>query len=102
VSECLDVCKQHATHAMQVFLGTVMAAVLVVGGLFWWARHVRDDLADARAELSSLTIKLKHKPVIVHFRGKDYVRVVADSETSFTRRDGSEMGGRYAPVWHVR
>jgi len=73
-----------------------------VAGTLWWSHHIISGLAQDKADLLALDIKLKHTPVIVHFKGKDYVRVVPDSETGFTRGDGSEVSGRYAEVWHVR
>lgn len=63
---------------------------------------MKADLAEAQAELASLNTTLKHTPVIVDFRGKDYVRVVPDSETGFTRKDGTDAPGHYARVWPVR
>ena len=68
----------------------------------WWSHHITGDLAAAKTELPSLNIKLKHTPVIIHFHGKEFVRVLRDSEMSFTRGDGSDVPGRYSQVWHVR
>ena len=74
----------------------------MVAGTLWWSDHITCGLEQDKADLATLDIKLKHAPVIMHFHGKDYVRVVPDSETSFTRGDGSEVSGRYAEVWHIR
>jgi hypothetical protein len=93
---------QHALRTAQLFLGTVIACVLVAAGTWWWSNHIVTGLAQDRADLASLDTKLKHTPVIMHFKGKDYVRVVPDSETGFTRGDDSEVPGRYAEMWHVR
>jgi len=102
VESYMTQCAKQALRTSQLFLGTVIVAALIIGGTLWWSHHINSDLADAKAELASLNTKLKHKPVITHFHGKDYVRVVPDSETSFTRGDDSEVPGRYAEVWHVR
>lgn len=68
----------------------------------WWSHQIISGLAQDKADLAALDIKLKHAPVIVPFKDKDYVRIVPDSETGFTRGDGSEVPGRYSEVWHVR
>ncbi len=94
--------ERHALRTAQLFLGTVMVCALWVSGTLWWSHHVTRRLAEDRAELKVLDITLKHTPVIVHFQGKDFVRVVPSSETRFSRRDGSTVPGRYSEVWHVR
>ena len=75
---------------------------LLIADTLWWSRHIRNGLIDARAELSYLNVKLKHKPEFIHFHGRDYVRVVPESKTTFTRKDGSEEPGTYFRVWHAR
>lgn len=85
-----------ATHALRtatLFLGTVVATVLIVAGTLWWSHYITRDLAAARAELTSLNVRLKHKPVILHFHGKAFVRVVPKTETSFTRNNDSDVPG---------
>lgn len=94
--------ERHALRTAKLFLGTMVVSLLIVLGTLWWSHHVTSQLAEDRADLKVLDIKLKHKPVIVHFKGKDFVPVVPDSETGFTRGDGSEVPGRYAEIWHVR
>lgn len=93
---------QHALRTAKLFLGTVIACALFVVGTLWWSHHIISGLAQDKADLRALDTKLKHTPVIVHFKGKDYVRVVPDAETGFTRGDGGEVPGRYAEVWHVQ
>jgi len=102
INEYVTASATHATRTAKLFLGTVIASALIVAGTLWWSHHINGDLANAKAELASLSTKLKHKPVIVHFQGKDYVRVVPDSETGFTRGDDSGVPGRYSEVWHLR
>ncbi|MCB1826831.1 MAG: hypothetical protein KDH94_00300 [Coxiellaceae bacterium] len=94
--------EKHALRTAKLFLGTVIACALFVAGTLWWSHHIVNGLAQDKADLLALDIKLKHTPVIVHFKGKDYVRVIPGSETGFTRNDDSEVPGRYAEVWHVR
>lgn len=94
--------ERHALRTAKLFLGTVIACSLFVAGTLLWSHRIISGLAQDKADLRALDIKLKHTPVIVHFKGKDYVRVMPDSETGFTRGDGSEVPGRYAEVWHVR
>ena len=94
--------ERHALRTAQLFLGTVVTSLLIVVGILWWSHHITSALAQDKADLAALDIKLKHKPVIVHFHGKDFVRVVPDSETGFTRKDNSDVPGRYSQVWHVR
>jgi len=101
VNRYLTLSATHAERATHLFLSVVVAAVLFIAGLLWWSNHVTDDLVDARAELASLNIKLQHKPVIVNVHGKDFVRVVLETETTLTQGD-SDMPGRYSEVWHVR
>lgn len=95
-------CAKQGWRTTLLFCGAVMASVLIVAGTVWWSHHTRSNLADAKAELARLHTTLKHTPVIGHYHGKDYVRVVPGSETSFTRGDGHEVPERYAEVWHVR
>jgi len=92
---------QHALRTTHLFLGTVIACVLLIVGTFWWTHRIINGVAQDKVDLAALDTKLKHTPVIMHFRGKDYVRVVPDSETGFTR-GGDEVLGRYSEVWHVR
>ena len=94
--------EKHALRTAQLFLGTVIACALFVAGTLWWSHYIIIELTRDKADLAALDIKLKHTPLIVHFKGKDYVRVAPDSETGFTRGDGSEVPGRYAEVWHIR
>ena len=102
VRDYVDYSEKHALRTAKLFLGTVIACALFVAGTLWWSQHIISGLAQDKADLAALDTKLKHTPVIVHFKGKDYVRVVPDSETGFIRGDGSEVPGRYAQVWHVR
>jgi hypothetical protein len=94
--------EKHALGTAKLFLGTVIVCALFVAGTLWWSRHIVNELARAKADLAALDIKLKHKPVLVNFKGTDYVRVVPNSETGFTSVDGSDVSGQYAKVWHVR
>lgn len=102
VREYVAKSERHVLRTVQLFLGTVIVCALLVAGTLWWSHRVTSQLAEDRADLKALDIKLKHKPVIVHFQGKDFVRVVPDSETGFTRGNGSDVPGRYSQVWHVR
>ena len=83
-------------RAAKLFFGTVIVSAFIVAGTLWWSHHITGDLAAAKTELASLNIKLKHTPVIIHFHGKEFVRVLRDSEMSFTRGDGSDVPGRYS------
>jgi len=65
-------------------------------------QHITGALAQDKADVAALDTRLKHTPVIVHFKGKDYPRFIPDSETGFTRNDGSKVPGRYAEVRHLR
>lgn len=94
--------EKHVLKTAKLFLGTLIVCPLFITGTLWWSHHVISELAQDKADLVTLDTKLKHTPVSMHFEGKDYVRVVPDSETSFTRGDGSEVSGRYAKVWHLR
>ena len=94
--------EKHALRTAKLFLGTVIACALFVAGTLWWSHHIITGLVQDKADLAALDTKLKHTPVIVHFKGKDYVRIIPESETGFTRNDGSDVPGRYAQVWHVR
>jgi len=95
-------CSRYADNAKTFVLALVFTSLVIVVGTLWWAHHIRSDLVEARVELASLNIKLKHKPVIVHVGGKDFVRVVPKTETTLSRGDGSEVSGRYSQAWHVR
>lgn len=94
--------ESHALRTAKLFLGTVMACVVLMSGTLRWSHHLMSGLAQDKADLRALDIKLKHTPVIVHFKNKDYVRVLPHSETGFTRGDGSKVPGRYAEVWHAQ
>ena len=102
VNKYVNLCAKHATHTTQLFLGAIIAAVLIVASALLWSNHINNNLEDAKAELAGLNTKLKHTPVILHFKGKDCVRVIPDSETSFSHRNGDKVPGSYAKVWHVR
>lgn len=100
ISDYMAHCEKHAEHTRSIFMATVLACVIVIAGTFWWSYHINDNLADAKAELERLENKLKHTPDMESFKGKDYVRVVPDSETSFTDQYRDSIPGRYAEVWH--
>ena len=98
VNKYVNLCARHANHTTQLFLGAVIAAVLIVASTLWWSNHINNNLEDAKSELASLNPKLKHTPVILPFKGKDYVRIVPDSETSFSHQNGDNVPGRYAEI----
>ena len=92
----------HATRTAKLFLGTVLASVCIIAGTLWWSHHVTNHVKKDRAAFERLFYKtLKHKPLIKIFKGKEYVRVVPNSEKSFTNT-GSDVPVRYSKVWHVR
>lgn len=97
-----DYSAKHALRTVKLFLGTVIFCVLFIAGTLWWSNHIMKVIAQDKAYLAELDTKLKHTPVIMPFKGKDYVRVVPNSELSFTRSDGNKVPGRYSQVWHVR
>ena len=103
VAQYVDLCKKQATRSTAMLLYALVAAAFIIGGTIWWSHHVSSNLADAKAELSSLNTKLAHTPVVLHFEGKDFIRVIPDSETGFTRGDDNRhVSGRYAEVWHYK
>lgn len=102
VDKYVTLSAKHAARTTQLFLGTLVAVVLIVSGTFWWSHRINSDLTDAKTELARLNVTLQHKPVILHFQGNDYVRVVPDSEMGFTRGNHGEVPGRYAKMWHIR
>ena len=67
---------EHAKRSTWTFFIALIVSALLIAGALWWSRHIRNGLIDARAELLSLNVKLKHKPVFIHFHGRDYVRVM--------------------------
>jgi len=101
VDEYVTLCAKHVTHTTKLFLGTVVLVILIVTGTLWWSHYIDSSLADAKSELANLNTKLKHTPVFLHFYGKEYVRVIPKSETSFSKGD-EEVPGRYSRIWHVR
>lgn len=101
ISEYVTLCEKHARHTTKVFLGAVVAAVLIVAGALFCSYFTYSDLDNAKTELANLNTKLKHTPVIVNYHGKDYVRVVSNTEKQFTK-NGKKMPGRYAKMWHVK
>jgi len=102
INESVAQSTEHAKRSTWLFFIAVIAAVLIIASTLWWSHHIKSGLVDARAELASLNTKLKYKPDFIHFHGRDYVRVVPDSKTIFTRKDGSEEPGTYFRVWHAR
>ncbi len=102
VAEYVGLCKKQATRSTAVLLYALVTAAFIISGTIWWSHYVNANLADAKAELSSLNTKLSHTPVIAHFQGNDYIRIVPDSETGFTRGDGSDAPGRYAEVKYAK
>mgnify|MGYP006345018333 CR=1 FL=1 len=94
--------ENHARYTMRLFFVTAIASILILLGTLWWVHHVTSTFAEDKAALAAIEHKLQHTPVIVHFKGKDYVRIVTDSETSFNHADGSDVSGSYAEVWHMR
>ena len=94
--------EKHALGTAKLFLVTVVACAMIVAVILWWSHHIITGLAQDKVDLAALNVKLKHTPVIVHFKGRDYVRVIPDSDTGFTRGDGRAIPGHYANVWHVR
>lgn len=85
-----------------IFKNFMLVNTFIVTGTLWWSHHIISGLAQDQANLAALDIKLKHTPVTVHFKGKDYARVIPGSETRFALNDGSDVPGRCAQVWHVR
>jgi len=102
IQKHLTLCRVANMRATYLFRSAALIFVIVIAGTVWWSRHLDTSLADSRAELASIDTKLKHTPVILKYRGKDFVRVTPDTERGFTREEGGEAYGRYAQVWHVR
>jgi len=95
-------CETISARATNLFWGSLLVSLIIIAGTMWWERHIDVGLTDSKAELARITTKLKHTPVILKYYGKDFVRVIPDTETSFTRGGDSEVPGRYAQVWHTR
>jgi len=94
--------KQSERRAVSLFLRALASVVVTVSSTLWWSHHINGGLAQAKQDLAGLTTTLQHTPKILTIRGQDFVRVVPDSETGFTRGDGSDVDGRYARVWPAR
>lgn len=92
--------QRHALRTARLFLWTLGICLVLLLGVLWFCYNTYHGLAWERAKLAALNIKLKHTPVIVHFKGKEYVRVVPHSETQFTRDNGTQVPGWYAKMWH--
>jgi len=96
-------CARYADNATRFVLSLSLVAVLIVVGTLWWASHVRTGLVQDRADLNRwFNVTLKQKPLFKQVNGKDYVRVVPDSEMKLPLGKGYTVPGRYAEVWHVR
>ncbi|MBP9726687.1 MAG: hypothetical protein KBD83_04405 [Gammaproteobacteria bacterium] len=99
-------CEKHADRTRKVFMGMLVACVLIVAGTLWWSHYVRDDLAEAEKQLELLGPILKNSPVLVSVNGHDYVRIVPGTETDelgyYQDKDHEKIEGEYAQVWHVR
>ncbi len=94
-------CEHHANRTRNVFMGSVVACVLVIAGTLWWANDIRTNLAEDRKELVYLDELLKGVPDFQKANGKNYVRIVSGSETNELRNeDGHRLEGRYAKVWN--
>ncbi len=97
-------CEKHADRTRKVFMGMLVACILIVAGTFWWSNYVRDDLAEAQEQLKLLEPILKESPVFTKVNGKDYVRIVDGTETNnlVHQNDHTSVEGEYAEVWHLR
>ena len=91
----------HATRTAKLFLGTVMACALIVAGTLWWSHHITSNLANAKAELASLNIKLQHKPIVIHDSGKDYIRIEPNTVVNLTDND-SQFKGTFAAIKYAK
>jgi hypothetical protein len=101
VSASVASSEKHAHRTVKLFLSTLVICLLMIASTLWWSRHIQDALEQDKIDLAALDVKLHHTPVIVPFKGKEYVRIVPDSEMTFTHKDGKAVPGLYAEVWHV-
>ena len=61
------------------------------------AFYYSNSIADSKAELQELTIKLRHKPVVFHHQDQDYIRIVPGSIGKITDNN-NRFKGTFAVV----
>ena len=72
----------------------VLGIVSLIGILYWV--FLSHQIADRRAQLSSITRELKHTPTIIPKDDDDYIRIIPDSGIKVDK--GSPLDGLYAKV----
>lgn len=91
--------KKMANATVQTFMGVMLVIVIALLVVFFWLRHESNKLDDAKAALATISIPLKQKPTILSVKGKEYVRIIPDSD-SILSHEGQDRDGIYAEVWH--
>ncbi|MBP9727086.1 MAG: hypothetical protein KBD83_06460 [Gammaproteobacteria bacterium] len=95
-------CEKHADRTRKVFMGMLVACVVIVAGTLWWADNLKINLAEDIKEFNDLESIFKNEPALERIKGQDYVRIIEDSETSLYDQNERTMDGRYAKVWHKK
>ena len=72
----------------------VLGIVSLIGILYWV--FLGHQIADRRAELTSITGELKHTPLVIPKDDDDYIRIVPDSGIKVDK--GSPLDGLYARI----
>ncbi len=102
----ISFCTQHVKLALTLFFGSLILAVAIWVGTYFWYKHVASQVSEAKLELAQANVKLRNKPIFlsadnsVSSTNGDYVRVVPNTEGTLTHPNGKPYQGVYAEVWH--
>jgi len=102
----LHFCETHVKLTLFLFFGSIILALCVGIGTYFWYRHVAGQVEEAKLELAQANVKLRDKPIFLSADNSmsstngDYVRVVPNTEGTLTHPNGKPYPGVYAEVWH--
>lgn len=106
LTQYLHFCETHVKLTLFLFFGSIVLAICVFTGTYFWYKHVAGQVEEAKLELAQANVKLRNKPIFlsadnsVSSTNGDYVRVVPNTEGTLTHPNGKPYPGVYAEVWH--
>ena len=106
LTQYLHFCETHVKLTLFLFFGSIILALGVGIGSYFWYKHVAGQVEEAKLELAQANVKLRNKPIFLSADNSmtstngDYVRVVPNTEGTLNHPNGKPYPGVYAEVWH--
>ncbi len=91
-------CSVHIGRMFSIFLGTLVACLLIIGGIIFWSYQTQNKLQEVKLEIEQANTHLQGKPLFLISNGKNYVRIVPGTESY--PKDDKKYQGEYAEIWN--